>query len=917
MFQGGIFMDLKKSILATITASLIVSSGISYPGLLDVESAGADTLSYPVQEFRFGIGDTDRSITLSGTDGGDYLSSYTFLGERKQKWYLNYISAGVYEIVSSETGYVVTNDNGLAVIAPDVDGANQRWNITSVENDFEGYALYYKVTSNADNSVGLTFDADSNSFSVDTYTGDMYQKFRLNLDGLEGFAGESCINGKMKAGTIGGLLGEPVFCDTVEKVVAALDSTEPKTVVITKNLDFVNQAKDKQRIRDDKTLVGSYAANTITDCLLRNDDFWGKDARPSQNIVIRNMHFHGKYLNSSGSGQLLLQFYGVRNLWLDHNSFDAEFAQNKDNEVGKFVWINTPANGWSDDKYNGYNPDYITASYNNFLNRYWTFAFGSQNKDTSRLHTTLMFNKWEQCSRRCPQYSNGYDHNYNNYHTVTNGSNPNKSSQVIGGEGSRVINENCLFEGYKGNELDPDRNSCLSFTDSGSYTADSPSSTPAPISFKNHNSDSWKVGDCYGYHLIAAYNGGNGLKSFCNTYSGSWNAYSKIRYITDADCADYVQKTVAQPNLKSVEVGNEPVGGGKTGTEFNTQLNYMIINKGSGLSLNFAENSGVQGEKKTLFVLSGGENGYYRIIEKTSGLALTIQGNNNGTALTLAAPDGTDSQLFKLVQNEDASFTICTKGTRDKSCIGIAAGSKSSGAAAVLWSFDESDNQKWTVEANFDPIKGKLITLTPKDMNYYTGWGLADSLQIGSTVFGDRNVTYAEIPESLLGSEYVQTACDSKNTVNDLAEIYANEAVTLYAAFDARVEKAPKWLAEWTKTDLTVKNSNEVVFELYSLSLDAGDTVILGSNGQSSGCVNYTVFAVPADEKIIKGDVNMDGELNVADVVLLQKWLLAVPNTHLANWKAADLCEDGRLDVFDLCLMKRLLLMNGGLYEYN
>lgn len=466
-------------------------------------------------------------------------------------------------------------------------------------------------------------------------------------------------------------------------------------------------------------------------------------------------------------------------------------------------------------------------------------------------------------------------------------------------------------------ELDPDRNSCLSFTDSGSYTADSPSSVPSPISFKDHNSDSWKVSDCYGYHLIAAYNGGNALKSFCNTYSGSWNAYSKIRYITDADCADYVQKTVAQPGLKSVEVGNEPVGGGKTGTEFNTQLSYTILNKGSGLSLNFVENSGIQGENKTLFSLSGGENGYYSIIEKTSGLALTVQGHDNGTALTLAAPDGTDSQLFKLVQNEDDSFTLCTKCTRDKSCIGIAAGSEASGAAAVLWSSDESDNQKWTVEADFAPIRGRLITLTPKDINHYAGWGLDHPLRIDSTVFGDRDVTYTEIPESLLGSEYVLTACDSKNTAKDLAEIYANEAVTLYAAFDARVEKAPEWLAEWTKTDLTVKNSKEVVFELYSLSLDAGDTVILGSNGQSSGCVNYTVFAVPAEEKTIKGDVNMDGELNVSDAVLLQKWLLAVPDTHLANWKAADLCEDDRLDVFDFCLMKQLLLMNGGLYEYN
>ena len=56
------------------------------------------------------------------------------------------------------------------------------------------------------------------------------------------------------------------------------------------------------------------------------------------------------------------------------------------------------------------------------------------------------------------------------------------------------------------------------------------------------------------------------------------------------------------------------------------------------------------------------------------------------------------------------------------------------------------------------------------------------------------------------------------------------------------------------------------------------------------------------------GDVNYDGAFTVSDVVLLQKWLLAVPDTHLSNWKTADLCEDGKLDVFDLCMMKRLLL---------
>lgn len=34
------------------------------------------------------------------------------------------------------------------------------------------------------------------------------------------------VNGKEKAGTTGGLLGETVFCDTVEEVVEALDSRE-------------------------------------------------------------------------------------------------------------------------------------------------------------------------------------------------------------------------------------------------------------------------------------------------------------------------------------------------------------------------------------------------------------------------------------------------------------------------------------------------------------------------------------------------------------------------------------------------------------------------------------------------------------------------------------------------------------------
>ena len=57
----------------------------------------------------------------------------------------------------------------------------------------------------------------------------------------------------------------------------------------------------------------------------------------------------------------------------------------------------------------------------------------------------------------------------------------------------------------------------------------------------------------------------------------------------------------------------------------------------------------------------------------------------------------------------------------------------------------------------------------------------------------------------------------------------------------------------------------------------------------------------------LREDVNNDGSFNIADAVLLQKWLLAVPDTELSDWKAADLCEDGVLNVFDLCAMRQEL----------
>lgn len=54
------------------------------------------------------------------------------------------------------------------------------------------------------------------------------------------------------------------------------------------------------------------------------------------------------------------------------------------------------------------------------------------------------------------------------------------------------------------------------------------------------------------------------------------------------------------------------------------------------------------------------------------------------------------------------------------------------------------------------------------------------------------------------------------------------------------------------------------------------------------------------------GDVNADGIASVADLTAMERFLLG--NGRLADWESGDLCKDGRIDTFDLCLLRKLLI---------
>lgn len=202
------------------------------------------------------------------------------------------------------------------------------------------------------------------------------------------------------------------------------------------------------------------------------------------------------------------------------------------------------------------------------------------------------------------------------------------------------------------------------------------------------------------------------------------------------------------------------------------------------------------------------------------------------------------------------------------------------------------------------PISGSLIkNLIVNDSENSADWAIGGVISNDSPIYGDRAFTVVDLPAELDGAEYIRTACDSKNYTETLGTFTAGADIAIYIAMDSRVNPIPNWLSQWEKTSLSFASSNDVSFELYKKNVKEGENITLGSNEQSASCVNYIVLAMA---ERVKGDVNSDGAFNIADVIMMQKWLLCADD--LIDWKAGDLCEDDIINAFDLCLMRKLLI---------
>lgn len=103
-------------------------------------------------------------------------------------------------------------------------------------------------------------------------------------------------------------------------------------------------------------------------------------------------------------------------------------------------------------------------------------------------------------------------------------------------------------------------------------------------------------------------------------------------------------------------------------------------------------------------------------------------------------------------------------------------------------------------------------------------------------------------------------------------------------------------------------NAKELLYITQGKTDENGNLSVTYYPVEKNGAAQNTVEDAKCFPSTILGDMDLDGKINIADVVLLQKWLLAMPDTVLLVWEAGDINGDKKLNAKDLTELKRALL---------
>ena len=306
-------------------------------------------------------------------------------------------------------------------------------------------------------------------------------------------------------------------------------------------------------------------------------------------------------------------------------------------------------------------------------------------------------------------------------------------------------------------------------------------------------------------------------------------------------------------------------------------------------------------------------NGYYKIKQKDSNLCLDVTDASlyAGTNVWLVNDNGAPAQQWSIVPTQTGYKlqSRCNSFVLD-----VSGGMIENGTNVQVW---ENNDQK-TQRFGFIPY-GTDEDRVIKDGTYKINSKISDAYSIDASGETSKNEYKKGTNIQLWTNDNddvfkVIYAGDGyykiQEPVSGLYVEVINDGDILNTQVNIQLYEDNNSLGQYWKIR---KNSNGTYtftskLSGYNLDLEGGKTE-KGQNisqyfNNDGTPQQWTLKSLSPE---IKGDCNADGKLSIADVIMLQKWILN-DGTELTDWQAADLCEDGIINVFDLCLMKRFLI---------
>lgn len=423
-----------------------------------------------------------------------------------------------------------------------------------------------------------------------------------------------------------------------------------------------------------------------------------------------------------------------------------------------------------------------------------------------------------------------------------------------------------------------------------------------------------------GYFIAAPNESGRKVMSFTAVGSNNqtvWGAQTKEYTGSErAGLADYTDSS-AELVMAPDTVGEPGKAVRLSGTDLISGVTYFITNKNSGLSLDLPNGKLDGGTNIQQWELNKSwaqqwrlvavDDTYFRIVslgDEAKCVAVAENSANDGINVELQEYSGADNQLFRL-EKSGSYYGIVSKCSGGKGALDVFEWSTENGGNINQYAYHEYDCQLWSIAPVHPAVTVGTYLIKNLNSGKYISIDGSNIVQSAEprkwNITKNSDGTYS-LYDTATAKELIIAEASAENGVN--AEAGAlNIAESIIEEYRLQCNK------DGTYAILTATSDYKAALDVYEMSKDEGANICQweywGGDGQKF--VLEPVQPDPITPEKVKGDVNADGELTVADLVMLERFLLAADKT-LIDWKAADLDSDQVITAFDMVLLRKLII---------